>query len=485
MSDSDILDSGRAGGKAIRGGVLRTIGYFAAMLMSLVSVPLMTRHLGVDDFGRFITVTSIIFILGGITEAGLTNLGMREYSVLGAADRTHFLRNLAGLRFALTLSGVALAVGLTWATGAETVIVQGTAIAGFGLLLALTQQTYAIPLSAQLRLGWVTGLELFKQAVLTASFVGLVIAGAALLPFFAASVVAGFAVLVLTLAVIRSEHVLRPSADSTVWRRILRDVLPYAVATAVGLLYFRLAVILMSYVATDFETGIYSTSFRIVEVVAVIPWLVVSSAFPILARAARDDEDRLRYALQRLFEASTIVGAAIALMLALGAEFAVEVIGGLPEFEESVPVLRMLALALVTSFLVATWSFALLSLRAHGALLICNAIAAAIAALGTVLLAPGEGAMGAALATLAAEAALALSYLIALRRVRAELTPRIGVVPKVAAAAAVGSCAALLGLHSAAEAAIGGVAFTAVLFVLGAVPHELLSALRGRDPEPS
>ena len=230
--------------------------------------------------------------------------------------------------------------------------------------MPLTQQTYAIPLSAQLRLGWVTGLELFKQAVLTASFVGLVIAGAALLPFFAASVVAGFAVLVLTLAVIRSEHVLRPSADSTVWRRILRDVLPYAVATAVGLLYFRLAVILMSYVATDFETGIYSTSFRIVEVVAVIPWLVVSSAFPILARAARDDEDRLRYALQRLFEASTIVGAAIALMLALGAEFAVEVIGGLPEFEESVPVLRMLALALVTAFLVATWSFALLSLRA-------------------------------------------------------------------------------------------------------------------------
>ena len=118
----------------------------------------------------------------------------------------------------------------------------------------------------------------------------------------------------------------------------------------------------MSYVATDYETGIYSTAFRVVEAVGVIPWLVVSAGFPIVARAARDDESRLRYALQRLFEVPPITGALIALSIGLAAEFAIDVIGGLPEFEDSVPVLRVLGLALVTSFLVATWSFALLSL---------------------------------------------------------------------------------------------------------------------------
>ena len=49
----------------------------------------------------------------------------------------------------------------------------------------------------------------------------------------------------------------------------------------------------MSYVSTDEETGYFSAAFRIVEVVGVIPWLLVSAGFPILARAARDDDERL------------------------------------------------------------------------------------------------------------------------------------------------------------------------------------------------
>jgi len=345
---TDILDTGRAGGMAIRGGALRVGGYGAALLLSLVSVPFMTRHLGVVDYGHYITVSSIIFIIGGLTEAGLTNLGTREYSVLEAGDREQFLRNLTGLRFALTATGVALATLLTWVTGAETVVVQGTLITGVALMLTLTQQTYAIPLAARLKLGSVTALELVKQGLLTGTILVLVALGAGLIPFFVASVVSGLGVLIVTLVLLRGQVPMRPAVSRATWGRILVDVLPYAVAVAVGLIYFRIAVILMSYVSTDYQTGIYSTAFRIVEAVGVIPWLVVSAGFPILSRAARDDEARLRYALQRLFEVSTIVGVLIALAIGLGASFAIGVIAGLPEFEDSVPVLRVQGIALPT-----------------------------------------------------------------------------------------------------------------------------------------
>jgi O-antigen/teichoic acid export membrane protein len=453
--------------------------------MSLIAVPFMTRHLGVSDYGRFVTVSSIIFIIGGVTEAGLTNLGTREFAVLEPGQREHFLRNLAGLRFTLTTAGVVFAGLFTLVTGADAVIVEGTLIAGVGLLLTLTQATYAIPLTAELRLGWVAGLELVRQGVLTVGILALVAAGAGLLPFFATSVVSGFVVLVLTLVVARQQSAVRPLAEMATWRRVMRDVLPYALATAVGLIYFRLAVILMSYVSTSFETGIYSTAFRIVEVVAVIPWLVVSSAFPILARAARDDEGRLRYALQRLFEVSTALGAGIALVLALGASFAVDVIGGLPEFEGSVPVLQLLAVALVTQFLVATWSFALLSLRAHRELLVANGIAALVAAAGTIALSSWQGAKGAAIATVGSEAVLAIVYFVALRRRRAALTPALGMVWKVLVAAAAGGLAALLPVPSVVKAAIGGLVYAAVIVALRGLPPELLHALRGRDPDPA
>jgi O-antigen/teichoic acid export membrane protein len=480
---TDILDSGRAGGMAIRGGALRVAGYGGALLLSLVSVPFMTRHLGVSDYGHYITVSSIIFIIGGLTEAGLTNLGTREYSVLEAGEREQFLRNLTGLRFALTAAGVAFATLLTLVTGAETVVVQGTLITGVGLLLTLTQQTYAIPLSAQLKLGSVTALELVRQGLLTGTIIAFVALGAGLIPFFVASIVSGLGVLAVTLLLLRGQVPLRPAVSGATWRRIIADVLPYAVAVAVGLIYFRLAVILMSYVSSDYQTGIYSTAFRIVEAVGVIPWLVVSAGFPILSRAARDDESRLRYALQRLFEVSTMVGALIALAIGLGASFAIDVIAGLPEFEDAVPVLRVQGIALVTAFLVATWSFALLSVRAHKELLICNAVAAVVALVGTLTLAPALDAMGAAIATLAAEAVLAVGYMIALHRRNAALSPELAIIPKVILAAGVGSAAGLLPTPAVVDAAAGAAAFVAVLLVLRAVPPELLHALRGRDPE--
>jgi O-antigen/teichoic acid export membrane protein len=132
---------------------------------------------------------------------------------------------------------------------------------------------------------------------------------------------------------------------------------------------------------------------------------------------------------------------------------------------------------------VATWSFALLSLRAHAELLICNGAAAIVAVAGTLTLTPAHDAMGAAIATLGAEAVLAIGYAIALHRRNAALSPRLAIVPKVALAAGVGACAGLLPTHPVLDAAAGVLAFLAVLAVLRAIPPELLHALRGRDPE--
>lgn len=480
--EPDVLDSGAAGGKAIRGGALRTVAYVAVMLMSVVSVPFMIRHLGVVDYGRFITVSAIIFIIGSVTEAGLTNLGVREYSVLEREARQGMLGNLAGLRLALTLAGLVIALAVTTATGADSSVVTGILLMGVGLLVLLLQQTYTIPLQSELRFGWLSLLEVLKQFVMTVAILALVVAGAGLLPFFAVTIVSGLAGLIATLVLLRRHASLLPAADLSAWWRLLRETLPYAVAVAVGIIYFRLAVVLMSYIATDEETGFYSAAFRIVEVVAVLPWILVSSGFPILARAAGSDADRFHFALQRLFQVSCIVGIGIALGLGVGAEFAVDVVAG-PGFDPSVPVLQILSLALVTSFLVATWSFALLSLRMYRVLLVSNAIAAVVAVVGTLVLVPLMDAEGAALATVAAEAVLGVAYAIGLSRARPDLRPALDFVPRLALALAAGLVTAVLvPLSSLPAALLAGAVYLVMLLALRVIPPEVFSALRRTDP---
>jgi O-antigen/teichoic acid export membrane protein len=477
---SDVLDSAEAGGKAIRGAGFRVVGYAASLLIALAAVPFMIRHLGAVDYGYYITVSSIVFIIGGLTEAGLTALGVREYSTLAPGDRHRFQRSLIGLRFILTASGVLLAAGLAWVTGAATEVVTGTLIAGLALLIGLTQQTYAIPLMAELRIGWMTALDVIKQTVLTSVFLLAVALGAGLPAFFWAAVVAAIVLFVITLVLVRGHAPLLPSRDVSSWAQVLRETLPYAVAAAVGLIYFRIAVILMSYVSTPEETGIYSAAFRIVEVAATLPLMLVLSIFPILARAARDDQERLSYALQRVFEVSLIVGTLLAIGLAVAAPFAIDVVAG-PGFEQSVGVLRLLSLALVTSFLAAIWSYGLLSLRHFRQILVVNAIAAVVAIAGTLALAPSMGADGAALATVGSEVVLSLAAAIALGRHSTALSPDLRVVPKVcfAAALAVG-VALLVPAPPVVLAVLSGAVYVGAVLALRAVPPELFHALRQR-----
>ena len=56
-------------------------------MVGIVATPFMVRHLGVVDFGRFITVTSLMFIVSDLTEVGLTSIGVRMY-LAGALPNT-------------------------------------------------------------------------------------------------------------------------------------------------------------------------------------------------------------------------------------------------------------------------------------------------------------------------------------------------------------------------------------------------------------
>jgi O-antigen/teichoic acid export membrane protein len=475
----DVLDTGEAGGKVIRGGAFRVVSFGAGLLLSLASVPLMIRHLGVGDYGRFVTVSSIVFIIGGVTEAGLTNLGMREYATVTREERERLLRNIVGLRLTLTIGGVLIATALVAISGSDSVIVTGTLVAGIGLLITMVQQAYSVPISVSLRLGVWSLLELLNRAVYTALLIGLVIAGAGLLPFFWAQSVAGVLMLAVTLAVIRREVPWRPSFDRARWWSLLRLTLPYAAAAAVGIIYFRETIILMSGLTSAAQTGYYSAALKIVEIPGQIPWILVTSAFPVLARAARDDRDRFRYALQRLFETNLIIGVWLSLCTVVGARFAIDVVAG-KGFGPAVPVLRIHALAIATTFVIATLAFALLSLHMHRALLVSNAIAVAVATVATLVLVPLFDARGAAVAPTAAELALALAYGTSLFRAHPELRLRFGIVPRVAVASAAGLACALIPLPAPAQVAIASAVFFGLLYALRGIPPEIFEALRLR-----
>jgi O-antigen/teichoic acid export membrane protein len=476
---ADILDRPEAGAKVIRGGAIRGITYAATIVLTGATVPLMTRHLGVADFGRFVTASSVVMIVAGVTEFGLSGIGTREYALASPAERRALLANLLGLRTMLTLAGLALAALLMVLGGYPRVVVGGMLVSGAGLMLLNVQQTYSISLTAQLDWGLASVFELINAVVVAAGTVLLVLIGAQLFPFFLVSVASSAAALLASAVYLRSRISLFPLFDLGEWRRLVRDALPYAAAATVGILYPRVGLIVVSGISSANQTGYYSTAFKVVEVIGGISGLIASSAFPVFARAGRDDHERLRYAVGKVGDTAVIAGAYVTLSLVVAAPFVIEVVGG-NAFGPAVPVLRIQAIALLAGFLAATWSYTLLSLRMHGALLRVTIVGLLASIALSVALVPSLGAEGASIASAACEFLVAGGYLLAMTRRHSHLRPSLATLPRVGFAVLAALGALLLPVPSIARWAIASVVYLALLGVLRAVPAELLQVLRRR-----
>ncbi len=466
----------------IRGTAIRGLGLAANTLLIAVTVPLMTRHLGVVDFGRFVIASSVVSMVAGVTEFGLSGVGTREYALADAAQRRQLLSNLVGLRTLLTVVGLSVAYLLMMAGGYPSVVLGGVVIVGVGLILLNVQQTFALVLTASLSWGLFTFFDLVNTLVIAGGTVLLVLVGAHLHSFFYISAISSLAALLVTMLVLRGRIVMRPALDASYWLRMLRESLPYAVATTVGILYFRVALIVVSLGSSAHQTGYYSTAFKVVEVLGGTAFLMAGSVFPIFARAGRDDHERLRYGTERVTDTALIVGVYLALSLLLSAPLVIQLLAG-AAFKPAVPVLRVQGLTLVATFLVATWGFGLLSLREHRRLLQANAVALVVAIGLSLILVPRFGAQGAAAATAATEFTLTGLYWQSLARGRARVRPSLVILPKVMVAAGVAMLVLLMPFSSLLQWAIGSAIYLALLALLRAYPPEILHALLRRDRE--
>ncbi len=225
----------------------------------------------------------------------------------------------------------------------------------------------------------------------------------------------------------------RPRFVWSDWKPLLKQAAPVALSLVVNTTYVRALIIICSLVATAEETGLFATSYRVSEILLGVPQLMLGAAFPILVHAHGADTDRLRYALQRMGEASLLVGLGLGLGIAVGAAPIVQVLGG-SEFAAATDVLRIQSVAIAGAFMTQLGTFALIAVERQRALMLVNLFAlVSVLVLGFTLI-PLREATGAAIAASVGEVALAIASIGILARLRPELAAR----PALRAEAAAG-----------------------------------------------
>lgn len=475
-TDGHVLTAPDAGGRAIRGGMLRTAGYGVGLLLTAVASVFLLRHLGVVRFGQYTTVIAIVTIVQGMTDAGLTLVGQREYVHADEQRRRTLLADLVGIRLVLTPLGVVIGIGFAVLAGYPNALVTGTLLAGIGIVLAVVAATLTMPLSVDLRYGAVTATDLARQLVIVAGIIGLVVAGAGLVPFFVVYIAAGAVAIVVALAFVGVRGWVVPRFAWREWRPLLWEAAPIALSSVVNVTYVRALIILASLLATAEQTGLFATSYRISEILLGVPQLMIGAAFPILVHSGVSDEGRLAYVLQRMGEAALLVGLGLGLVLAVGAAPIVDLLGG-SAYADAASVLRIQSIAIAGAFMTQLGTFGLVAVRQQRALVLVNVIAlVTVLALGLALI-PALEADGAALAASIGETILAVAAMTMLVRARPALRPDLRYVPKLLLAAGAGALCMLLPIWDAVAAVLAVGIYGGLAWLLRAVPVELLEAL--------
>jgi O-antigen/teichoic acid export membrane protein len=475
----DPYAAGEAGGRVIRGGGLRVAGALVGVLAGAVSAPLVVRHLGVTDYGKYLTVTSVIFVITALSEGGLANVAVRLFSVSDVAERRALVSNLTGLRLVLGAVGALVAVGFGLVAGYERILVVGLALGAAAYVLAAVQGSYSVALSGTLRLSALAGLDVFRSLATTILLVALVLAGSGLTGFYLVAAIVQGSALIVTAVLVHRGVPLRPAFHRGRWRILFRETAIYAVAATLGAVYFQVALIAMSLLDPGRQTGYYAIAFRIVEILNGIPWLLAGSVLPVLAVAAANDPARLRFVAGRVFEGALIAGGWVAIIIVIGARFGIEVIAG-AKGQPSIGVLRIMGIGVTATFLVSSWGFVLLSLRLYRQLLLANLGALTLAIALSVILIPTLHARGGAITTAALELTLATAYIVLLSRRGIVPSPRFVASFAFALAIGLGIGGLLLAVHPVVAVFIGSVVYFGVLSLTRAIPSELIDALPWR-----
>jgi O-antigen/teichoic acid export membrane protein len=478
------LASSTAGSEAATGGLFRLAAQICGLVLTLGSTVIVLRHLGEAEFGRLSLVIALVTIVVGISDLGLSGVGIREWIRRSPEDRQSLLADLLGLRLVATGIGGIIAIGFAFLAGYDHDVLVGAAVAMVGAAFNAVQAALAIPLIAQLRQGLVGAMELLRIAVQAVMQVLLVVAGAGVVPLATAMIPAGIAG-VLGVVLVSRGQVPLPQFHLRRLRALLRESIAFAAAGAVSIIYLRVAVLLgPSYLSPD-DFGAFSVSFRAMESLTMLPSILTGALFPVLTHAALHDRARLSRGYELLWRSTTTLGALTAAGIVGAAPLASLVLGG-SRNDVTIDGLVILGLALGTLFIGAGGMWMLLAERNYRAVLGINAIALTLNVLLTIVtgsfLGPGWFAIG----ILVSEVFIAVAADRAIRAGLRDSGDPVSGRPfahlvKVTLAAGAGLCAFLLTRDQMfAVPLVASVAASAgVLLTTRAAPAELVAMTTG------
>ena len=380
-------------------------GVFRAVLMPLFTI-FIARELGTEGFGAFSFALALASILVIVGEMGLPKMVVRELSN-HKEDVAKYIGDLTILRLIAGLASMGI----------------------IALIIAFTPRApdTRIPLFLiGLSLLVFTGLRRFFDAIFQAfevmKYQALVDMVDILLTFGVGTALlfSGYGLMGIAFAmmvgatismamdfIILTRKLGKPvfSFDLAFWKRMVIGALPFGVIGVLTFLFGYSNTVLLSIFKGDEQAGLFSSAYRVIWMLAVIPATCMTAVFPFLARIGKSSDGRHKDAIRLVVKYLACLSLPFSGLLAIYAHQIISAVYG-KSYTGATPALWILAAIPLFSFayipLIDLMNSQYKQRFSVIAILLCAAINTGMC----LILAPLLGLVGAAVSTLVAEACL-------------------------------------------------------------------------------
>jgi len=330
--------------------LVQIIGKAISTFLGLVALAMMTRYLGTEQFGWYITVISFLGFAGILVDFGLIPVTAQMLAE-PKFDKTKLLQNLLAFRFftALIFFGLMPFAVLFFPYPPEVKI--AVAFTTISFLATSMNQIFVGYYQTKLKMHIQAISEVFGRIILVVGLFLAIKQNAHFLPIMWTLVIASVS---YTSALwLQSFKETKPlfSFDWNIWKAIIKKSWPIAISIIFNVVYLKGDIILLSLFRDQGDVGIYGAAYRVIDILSQTAMMIMGVILPVLAfHWSRNNQKLFKKFYQQAFDAMMLLAIPMTIGTILTATKIMELIAG-SDFIISGKPLQILSIAVFGVYL--------------------------------------------------------------------------------------------------------------------------------------
>lgn len=384
--------------------------------LGFLTIGILTRYLGVDQYGVYNLVFAYLAFFGILADFGLRLTLVKDLT--GEKSKVKLKSAYFTLQIFLIILSTFLSIIFLflfpYSLTTKMAIIVGSVAVGVGYM-----NGYGVSvLQSKVRLDISAILEIINRVVTVIAIVSFIWLKWNIYAIISAILIGNIATLIINICIAPGYFRLRGFPSFALLFSIVKSSFPVGITILFSMLYFKVDTMMLSIMKTTADVGIYSLAYKIFENIIIVWLLYMASLYPLISNAV-NTKNRLQ--LKALTNSSLLIalGFSIFLIIAswLMAPLAIDILGG-NDFMQSVAPFRILIFALPLIFINNIHYYLLISLSRIWSITLILFLALVFNFVINLYIIPSYGYIGTSISTVITEICTLIGYSLVLRKCR-------------------------------------------------------------------